>query len=154
MSLVSRSSRVMFAVILVSVGSLVVASCSSDDDEAPAPAASTGGGGSGSQGTGNCATVAGESECGVCTKQQCCTQVEACAANANCKACVLGDASCNFDEIQTNAAFAAINSCQGGPCAGSCQPQRLCGDIPCSEGCPTRCSPNSCGANPAGVCVP
>jgi hypothetical protein len=68
--------------------------------------------------------------------------LEACAANASCKACVLGDASCNFDEIQTNAAFAAINGCQGGPCAGSCQPQRLCGDIPCSEGCPTRCSPN------------
>ena len=64
------------------------------------------------------------SECGKCAEAQCCTELQACKANAGCNACLtdpnVDPATCSMGMPKT--LLAAISSCQDAKCAGPCTP--------------------------------
>jgi hypothetical protein len=55
--------------------------------------------------------------CGDCAGQQCCTEFDACVADATCKDCITGASTTGCD---TNAPLAAVQSCQMSKCSDTC----------------------------------
>jgi hypothetical protein len=63
-------------------------------------------------------------ECGKCAEAQCCTELQACKANAGCNACLtdpnVDPATCTAGMPKT--LLDAISACQDAKCAGPCTP--------------------------------
>jgi hypothetical protein len=62
-----------------------------------------------------CAEIYSETDCGVCGEKLCCKEAEACAADANCLACLQGD-----DTKCVGTALGNLNTCLDTKCKTQC----------------------------------